>query len=180
EALGLASLISHSIARAAARSPGGSFVALDEQDTSLWDAALISQGEALLRRASSSSSVGRFQLEAAIQSVHNARAISGVTDWTALTRFYRALIAIAPTLGSRVALAAAIGRADGPDAGLRELDAIDDPALPRFQPGWATRAHLLAQSGQREDAADAYDSAIALAADPGIRAYLQSRRDAPA
>jgi RNA polymerase sigma-70 factor (ECF subfamily) len=109
--------------------------------------------------------------------VHNARATSGVSDWTALVRFYGALIAIAPTLGSRVALAAAIGGADGAEAGLRALDGIEDPALPRFQPGWATRAHLLAEAGRREDAAAAYDTAIALAADPGIRAYLQERRD---
>jgi RNA polymerase sigma-70 factor (ECF subfamily) len=168
------------MARGAARAPTGAFVALDEQDTSLWDAALISQGEALLRRASSFDSIGRFQLEAAIQSVHNARATSGVTDWTALTKFYGALVAIAPTLGSRVALAAAIGRADGPEAGLRALDAIDGAAIPRFQPAWATRAHLLAEAGRRDDADAAYDTAIALSADPGIRAYLQARRESPA
>ncbi len=103
-----------------------------------------------------------------------------MTDWTALARFYGALVAIAPTLGSRVALAAAIGRADGPDAGLRALDAIEDPALARFQPAWATRAHLLAEAGRRDHASAAYDTAIALSADPGIRAYLQARRDSPA
>ena len=57
---------------------------------------------------------------------------------------YRALIEVAPSLGAAVALAAVDGEIDGPDAGLRALDAIDDPAVDRFQPAWTTRAHLLA------------------------------------
>jgi RNA polymerase sigma-70 factor (ECF subfamily) len=170
EALGLAALIAHSMARIDART---GFVPLDEQDMSLWDAELIAQGEAMLHRASSFGRMGRFQLEAAIQSVHNDRRRTGETDWTALTKLYRALIALAPTLGARVALAAAVGRTDGPAAGLAELDAIDGDG---FQPWWATRAALLRDAGRSGDAAEAYGRALALTADPGIRHYLEAER----
>src|SRR6185437_10948566 len=109
EALGLAALISLSLARRPARDGGsGEFVPLEEQDASRWDVALIALGERYLQRASDMREMGRFQIEAAIQSVHCARATSGVTDWAALRTFYAALITIAPTLGARVAHAAAV------------------------------------------------------------------------
>lgn len=120
EVLGLAALIT----LAAARDTGDGFVPLEEQDPSRWDARLISTGARLLDRASALGRPGRFQLEAAAQAVHDARAATGVTDWDALARIYRALVAIAPTLGARVALAAAVGRRDGPNAGLALLDAV--------------------------------------------------------
>jgi predicted RNA polymerase sigma factor len=176
EALGLAALISLSLSRAAARGSADGFVPLEEQDTTRWDAGLIAQGERLLRRAHALGRIGRFQLEAAIQSVHCARAALGFTDWAALHRLYAALVAIAPTLGSRVAFAAAAGRMDGPEAGLAALDAIADPAVHRFQPAWATRAHLLAEAGRAEEALPAYDRAISLATVHGVREHLERRR----
>ena len=101
----------------------------------------------------------------------------GVTwreTWQALRALYDALVALAPTLGARVARAAVIGRADGAEAGLAALDEIADPAVQRFQPAWATRAHLLAALG-RAEAADAYAKAISLTTDPGLRRHLQLR-----
>jgi len=137
-------------------------------------------GAAALRiccpRASTHRSIGRFQLEAAIQSVHCARTTSGVVDANALLELHTALVALAPTLGARVAHAAAHGRATGPLAGLAALDAIDDEAIQRFQPAWATRAHLLAEAGRNDEAALAYDRAISLTADAGPRRYLEQRR----
>jgi predicted RNA polymerase sigma factor len=173
EAFGLAALISLSIARAPARLRNGMLVPLDEQDTDLWDHTLIAQGEALLRKAHSLQRIGRFQLEAAIQSVHCARAVTGAADWQALRKLYTALLSIAPTLGAQVSLAALIGRLDGPAAGLAFLDSI--PSAGRFQPAWATRAHLLASLERPDDAADAYAKAISLTADPALRAYLAER-----
>jgi RNA polymerase sigma-70 factor (ECF subfamily) len=176
EALGLAALISLSLARRAARGSSEEFVPLDEQDPSRWDSELIALGERYLHRASTFQSIGRFQIEAAIQSLHCARAISGVVDANALLKLHTALITVAPTVGARVAHAAALGRFEGPSAGLAALDAIDDEALQRFQPAWATRAHLLADVGRKDDAWLAYDRAIALTTDAGLRRYLERRR----
>jgi RNA polymerase sigma-70 factor (ECF subfamily) len=176
EALGLAALISLSLARRDARGSTDEFVPLDEQDPSRWDSELIALGERYLHRASMLDSIGRFQLEAAIQSVHSARATSGIVDADALLKLHAALIAVAPTLGARVAHAAALGRVEGPSAGLAALDAIDAEALQRFQPAWATRAHLLAEAGRADEALLAYDRAISLTTDAGSRRYLERRR----
>jgi RNA polymerase sigma-70 factor, ECF subfamily len=173
EAHGLAALISLSLSRTAARGSADEFVPLDEQDTTRWDADLIAQGECHLRRAHALARVGRFQLEAAIQSVHCARAATGRTDWQALRNLYDALVAMAPTLGARVARAAAIGRADGAECGLAALNEIGDAGVQRFQPAWATRAHLLAEMGRTEDAARARAKAISLTTDPAVRRYLE-------
>jgi predicted RNA polymerase sigma factor len=158
EVLGLAALLSLSLAR---RVHDG-YVPLDEQDPAEWDAALITQGESLLTRARAFNRAGRFQLEAAIQSWHAHRS----SDLEALRTLYRALIAVAPTLGAQVSLASVLP----PQQGLDYLDALD---ADRFQPAWATRAHLLAQLGL--DASEAYAKAISLTTDPGMRAYLLRR-----
>ncbi|MDQ4214850.1 RNA polymerase sigma factor [Microbacterium sp. ASV81] len=117
EAWGLAALLTLAQSRAPARI-GDPWPSLDEQDPALWDRALIAEGEALLHRAAregraarlsgvaDSGEPGRFQLEAAIQSVHCDRARTGVTDRAALRRLYRALVRIAPTRGALDALAA--------------------------------------------------------------------------
>ena len=149
---------------------------LEEQDASRWDAELVAMGEDYLRRARSLGRMGRFQIEAAIQSVHCARAASGVTDWRALLTLYAALLRIAPTLGARVAHAAALARVEGPRAGLAALDAIDDAAVQRFQPAWATRARLLEEAGRAAEASHAYERAISLATDLAVRRYLARRR----
>ena len=177
EALGLAALIALSLARRPARA-GDEFVPLEEQDPSVWNAELITLGERRLHRARELGRIGRFQLEAAIQSVHCARRASGVCDWEALRALYAALIAFAPTLGAHVALAASIGRVQGPIAGLEALDAIEGGAVHRFQPAWATRAHLLTQSGRAEEAVEAYARAISLTTDTSARRYLERQRDA--
>ncbi len=176
EVLGLAALLSLSLARRPARSADDEFVPLGEQDVARWDRELIALGEAYLRRAQPLGRVGRFQLEAALQSVHCARATSGVTDWQALKLLHSALLEVAPTLGARVAHAAAVGQADGARTGLSALDAIPDKALQRFQPAWATRAHLLAEAGEAADAAAAFERAISLTTSPAERRYLERRR----
>jgi predicted RNA polymerase sigma factor len=176
EVLGLAALVCLSEARRPARrTANGGFIPLDEQDTSRWDTTLIARGESLLRRAHDLGQPGRFQYEAAIQSAHCARATWGRVDHHALQKLHRAVLHVAPSLGAAVASAAVDGEVDGPDAGLRALDAITDPAVERFQPAWATRAHLLAEAGRAADAAEAYRRAIELTADPGAAEYLSRR-----
>jgi predicted RNA polymerase sigma factor len=178
EALGLAALLSLSLSRSPARlGPDGERVALDDQDTLLWDAAGIDRGERYLRRAHALGIIGRFQLEAAIQSVHCARARTGTTDWAALRLLHEALLRVAPTLGAEVSLAAVIAELNGPEAGLEALDAIPTAGVERFQPAWATRAHLLAAAGRRAEAAAAYEKAISLTTDGPTRAWLRDRAD---
>ena len=118
EAWGLAALLTLAQSRAPARvpsEPGQRWPSLDEQDPARWDRALIAEGEALLQRAARLSRIaeggepGRFQLEAAIQSVHCDRARTGATDRESLIRLYRALVRIAPTRGAVEALAAVEG-----------------------------------------------------------------------
>ena len=171
EVLGLAALVCLSEARRPARRVGSRFIPLDEQDATRWNAALIARGEGLLRRAHGFGRPGRFQYEAAIQSAHCARPV----DRLALRTLHRALLRVAPSLGAAVALAAVEGQIDGPEAGLRVLAAIDDPAVDRFQPAWATRAHLLSAAGRTQAAADAYRTAIELTTDAAIADYLRVR-----
>jgi RNA polymerase sigma-70 factor (ECF subfamily) len=171
EVLGLAALVCLSEARRPAKwTADGGFIPLDEQDTRLWDEVLMARGEALLRRAHGHRRPDRFQYEAAIQSVHCTT--QGKVNVNALRKLHRALLRVAPSLGAAVASAAVDGEIDGPDAGLRALDAIGDPAVERFQPAWTTRAHLLAEAGRAAEAADAYRRAIELTADPGVADYL--------
>ena len=111
EAWGLAALLTLAQSRAPART-GTPWPALDEQDTALWDRALIAEGEALLRRAHAlGAPLGRFQLEAAIQSAHCDRARSGTVDRATIVQLYRGLVAIAPTAGAIEALAALTAQA---------------------------------------------------------------------
>ena len=175
EVLGLAALVCLSEARRPARRIAGRFVPLDEQDTDRWDSTLIARGERLLLRAHGFARPGRFQYEAAIQSAHCSRKSLGRVDPEALRKLHRALVAVAPSLGAAVALAAVEGQIDGPDAGLRVLDAIDDPAVDGFQPAWAARAHLLALAGRIEAAGDAYRAAIELTSDQGVVDYLREQ-----
>jgi len=176
EVLGLAALVCLSEARRPARRTAeGGFIPLDEQDTKLWDEVLIARGEALLQRAHDYWRPGRFQYEAAIQSAHCTRAKQGKADLNALRKLHRAVLRVAPSLGAAVASAAVDGEIDGPEAGLRALDAIGDPAVQGFQPAWTTRAHLLAEVGRPAEAADAYRRAIELTADPGVAEYLSRR-----
>ena len=170
EAWALAAFVTLSLARRRL----GPYVPLDEQDPSWWDARLIEEGETYLRRAAgfSGGAPGRFELEAAIQAVHLDRRRTGVTDWAALRQLYTALVVIAPSLGSRVALAAVIGRTDDAAAGLAALP----PGAEHFQPWWATRADLLARAGRFAEASVAYERAIERTDDSAVREFLERRR----
>ncbi|GAB2508120.1 RNA polymerase sigma factor [Paramicrobacterium agarici] len=173
EALGLAAVLCFSLSRLDARVVNGVFVPLDEQDTRRWDADLIRRGEAYVRRAADAHRVGRFQLEAAIESVHCDRARTGRVDHSALATLLVALVARAPTLGALVAQVAVVAETEGPGGALARLDAI--PHAERFQPAWALRAHLLARLRRDGDARRAYDKAISLTTEPPLRAYLVER-----
>ena len=180
EARGLAALVLLSAARAPARTAAdGRLVPLLEQDPGCWDRSLIERGHVHLRAAHARRSVGRFQLEAAIQATHCARLPDQGPDWATLKQLHLALHQLAPSRGGTAALAAVLAETDGPAAGLAALDQLGEDAV-RFQPAWVTRAQLLERLGDRAAAAAAYDRAIALTTDPAGRAYLTGRRRAVA
>ena len=118
---------------------------------------------------------GRFQYEAAIQSAHCARARRAASTETRCASCTGRCCAWRRRWVQRWRAAAVDGEIDGPDAGLRALDAITDPAVGRFQPAWTTRAHLLAEAGRAAEAAEAYRRAIELTSDPGVADYLSRR-----
>jgi RNA polymerase sigma-70 factor (ECF subfamily) len=178
ECLGLLALMLYAGARRAARrSADGDYMPLSEQDPSLWDAAAIDEAERLLQRASSHGRIGRFQLEAAVQSVHAARRISGRTDWHAILELYDGLVTLIHSPVVAVNRAVALGETAGPAAGLAALDELArDPRLVGYQPYWAARADMLARLGRRGSADAAYAQAILLEPDAAVRRFLEQRR----
>jgi RNA polymerase sigma-70 factor (ECF subfamily) len=170
----------HAEARRGARRNGrGEYVPLAEQDPQLWNAPMIDEAEALLFRASRMGAVGRYQLEAAVQSAHVVRRHTGRTDWAAIEHLYDALLEIIDSPVVAINRAIAIAAARGPAAGLAALDALaDDARLADYQPYWAARAGLLARTGEHAAADLAYERAIGLEADPAVRDFLQQRRAA--
>jgi RNA polymerase sigma-70 factor (ECF subfamily) len=177
EVQGLLALMLHCEARRAARRDrDGRYVPLSEQDPKRWSPSLIEEAERHLTEASKYGRPGRFQLEAAIQSVHAERVRNAQIEWAAIVRFYEQLNRISPTIGVRTGYAAALGEAKEAGEGLAVLDAIDQEAVSAYQPYWAVRAHLLQLLGKGPEAQHAYDRAIGLAEDPAVREFLLQRR----
>jgi RNA polymerase sigma-70 factor (ECF subfamily) len=152
-------------------------VPLAQQDPATWDIPLIEEAEALLLRASQTGAAGRYQLEAAVQSAHAARRLTGRTDWAAIARIYDLLLAMTGSPVVAINRAIAIAQTAGPAAGLAALDELSElPRLADYQPYWAARAGLLAQTEQIEAADEAYRRAIGLESDPAVRRFLQQQR----
>jgi RNA polymerase sigma-70 factor (ECF subfamily) len=178
EGLGLLALMLHAEARRPARrDSSGEYVPLAQQDISKWNTNMIAEAEILLRRASAMNIVGRYQLEAAIQSAHAARARIGQSDWSAIVQLYDALISISASPIAAINRALAIAEVQGPQQALIDLDAVaTDPRLSEYQPYWAARAELLVRVNARHHARHAYDIAIGLERDPAVRRFLEHRR----
>jgi predicted RNA polymerase sigma factor len=180
EALGLLALMLHAEARRRARRrEDGEYVPLAEQDPALWNSRMIDEAEALLLRASALGTLGRYQLEAALQSAHVDRCRTGRANWEEVVRLYDALFAIAGSPVVAMNRALAIAELHGPSAGLDAMpEAAADPRLAEYQPYWAARAELLAKAGTHGEARRAYEIAIGLERDPAVRRFLQMRQSA--
>jgi RNA polymerase sigma-70 factor (ECF subfamily) len=180
EALGLLALMLHAEARRGARRDAhGEYVPLAEQDPAAWDGALIDEAEALLARAGAHGAVGRYQLEAAVQSAHVVRRRTGRADWEAITLLYDALLAMTGSPVVAINRAVVVAETRGAAAGLAALDALaDDARIAEYQPYWAARANLLARGGADAAADAAYQRAIGLEPDQAVRRFLQHRRAA--
>lgn len=176
EARGLLALLLHSSARdAARRTPEGAFVPLDRQDVRRWAPGLMAEAERHLAAAAARRHPGPYQFQAAIQSVHNRRAVTGTTDWASVALLYDGLVAHEPAVGAQVARAAAHLHAGRPAAALAIVDALDPALVAAYQPYWVVRAHCLHRTGG--DAGRAARVALGLTEDPALRTHLSSTFD---
>jgi predicted RNA polymerase sigma factor len=180
EGLGLLALMLHAEARRAARrNAAGEYVPLAEQDPTLWNLRMIEEAESLLLRASKLEAIGRYQLEAALQSAHVHRRLTGRNNWAEVVQLYDALAAITDSPVVAINRALAIAELHGPQAADDVLQGIAaDERITQYQPYWAARAELLSKTGAHDEARQAYDMAIGLERDPAVRTFLQKRQAA--
>lgn len=180
EVRGLLALLLHCEARRAARrGPDGSFVPLKLQDTRLWSHEMIVEAENELIAASRAAVFGRYQCEAAIQSVHAQRAITGRTRHEALVVLYGLLADRCPSTGVLVARAAALVDAGAHRQALDLLLGLPPASVSRYQPYWVTLAHARAAAGQRSEASESMQTAIGLTEDAAVRRFLADWRMTP-
>jgi RNA polymerase sigma-70 factor (ECF subfamily) len=155
----------------------GEFIPLAEQDVSLWDPHMVEEAENLLRRAHAMSVIGRYQLEAALQSAHVHRCRTGEANWAEIVHLYDALFAFSGSPVIAINRALAVAERYGAVAGLEALPKPEaDARLGEYQPYWATRAELLARTGAHDEARRAYEIAIGLERDEAVRRFLQGRQ----
>jgi RNA polymerase sigma-70 factor (ECF subfamily) len=180
EALGLLALMLHAESRRGARrNEDGDYVPLAEQDQAAWDAQMLFEAEALLRKASTFASLGRYQLEGALQSAHVYRCRTGRANWPDVVQLYDALFALTGSPVVAINRALAIVEVHGAEAALAALPEIsEEERLAEYQPYWAARAELLAKTGAQAEARSAYEIAIGLERDPAVRRFLQRRQSA--
>jgi RNA polymerase sigma-70 factor (ECF subfamily) len=177
EVWGLSALmLLHDARRAARVDSSGRYVALDEQDRSLWDRGRIEEGLARLERAIRLRRPGEYQLQAAITALQIQAPDAEATDWAQIAELFGALARLNPSPVIELNRAVAVGLADGPVAGLALLEPLlGDSALERYQPLHAAHAELLSRAGDAAGAARAYERAIALTANAVERAELERR-----
>ena len=174
EVLGLLALMLLVESRRPARTtPGGELVLLADQDRGTWDRALVAEGQALVRRCLRRGRPGPYQIQAAINAVHSDAPTAAATDWRQIVTLYDQLLAVSP--GPVVALhrAVAVAEVDGPEAALSLVDGLD---LDGYHLLHAVRADLLRRLGRDDEAAQAYEEALARVGNAAERAFLAARR----
>jgi RNA polymerase sigma-70 factor, ECF subfamily len=173
EVLGLLGLMLLVEARRPARTaPDGALVRLADQDRTQWDAGLVEEGRALVRRCLRRGRPGRYQLQAAINAVHSD---PPPTDWGQILALYDHLLAIAPSPVVRLHRAVAVAEVHGPLVALDLLDGLD---LARHHVFHAVRADLLRRLGRADEAREAYGRAADLAGNEAERAFLRGSQEA--
>jgi RNA polymerase sigma factor (sigma-70 family) len=182
EVAGLLALMLLIDARRPARmSRTGELVTLDEQDRGAWDRTLMAEGNALVRErieavATGGEPAGRYQLQAAINTVHMDAPSARDTDWSTIVALYGRMVLLDPSPIVRLNRAVAVAEVDGPGVGLAEIDRLAE-VLDGYHAFHAARADLLRRLGRGGESRAAYDRAIGLAGNPAERAYLTRRRD---
>jgi RNA polymerase sigma-70 factor, ECF subfamily len=174
EAMGLLALMLLISARRSSRTtPDGDLIRLAEQDRSLWDRALIAEGQSLVRRCLRLGRPGPYQIQAAINAVHGDAPSVDATDWGQIVALYDQLMAIAPSPVVALNRAVAVAEVEGPEAALALVDEVD---LEGYHLLHAIRADLLRRLGREVEAATAYETAIALTENAAERAFLERKR----
>jgi RNA polymerase sigma-70 factor, ECF subfamily len=172
----LALMLLHESRRRARASADGELVLLDEQDRSLWDAAMIAEGSALVQRALRSRRFGPYSLQAAIAAVHAEARDAASTEWWQIVGLYDVLLRIDDSPVIALNRAVAVAMRSTPDAGLALVDALlERGELRDYHLAHAARADLLRRLGRSSDAADAYRTALALVRQEPERRFLQRR-----
>lgn len=177
EAHGLLALLLLTDARRPARVlADGTPVSLEDQDRSRWDRDAIAEGTAVIDHALGRGTPGPFQVQAAVAALHAEAPSWAATDWPQIAALYGELERLAPSPVVTLNRAAALALADGPHVGLALLATLDgDTRLDRYQPLHATRAELLARSGDLAAATSSYRRAIELTQNPTERRALTAR-----
>ena len=177
EVLGLLALMLLNESRRAARtSPSGDLILLEDQDRSLWDAGMISEGTGLVQRALSSGTAGPYALQAAISAVHAGARASTATDWSQIVALYGVLMRLEPSPVVELNRAVAVAMRDGPATGLELIDAIlARGELSDYRLAHAARADLCRRLGMNGEAKAAYERALALTRQEPERRFLERR-----
>ena len=171
EAKGLLALMLLVEARRAARTDrNGAMVLLANQDRALWDRSLIAEGQALVRECLRRNQPGPYQIQAAINAVHSDAPTAADTDWRQILALYDQQMALATSPVVALNRAVAVAEVAGPEAGLAAIDGLD---LPGYHLLHSIRAELLRRLGRDQEAAAAYEAAIALTTNMTERAFLE-------
>ena len=175
EAVGLLALMLLLEARRPARTTAeGALVPLADQDRGFWDRGLIAEGQAMVRDCLQRNQPGPYQIQAAINAVHADAPTAAETDWWQILQLYNQLLMIAPSPIVAVNRAVAVAEVEGPDAALTLLDGL---GLENYYLLHAVRADMLRRLGRDDEAATAYDAAIARTSNLTERQYMQRRLD---
>jgi RNA polymerase sigma-70 factor (ECF subfamily) len=161
--------------RPARTTPEGDLVALADQDRALWDRDLIAEGQAIVRGCLALGQPGFYQIQAAINAVHSDAGTASTTDWGQILRLYDQLVSVSPSAVVALNRAVALAEVDGPAAALQSVDNLE---LDSYYLYHAIRAELLRRLDRDDEAASAYEAALARTENVAERAYLQRRRDA--
>jgi RNA polymerase sigma-70 factor (ECF subfamily) len=175
EVRGLLALFLANHARRATRtSADGRLLPLSEQDRARWDRAAIAEADTLVTSALRGGGPGRFALQAAIAALHATAPSYEETDWPQILVVYDELAKVWPSPVVALNRAVAVGMVDGPAAALAEVSALEQ-RLPGYRYLPAVRADLLVRLDRHQEAAQAYEQAVALADNAAERAFLTAR-----
>lgn len=173
EPAGLLALLLLTDSRRAARTDeNGGIVLLEDQDRCRWDRAQVAEGVALLEATLRRGPAGTYTLQAAIAALHAQAPTPAATDWPQIVALYGLLYQRQPSPIIALNHAVAVAMAEGPAAGLALMERIE---LPAYHLWHAARADLLRRLGRRDEAADAYQTALTLATNAAERAFLERR-----
>ena len=177
EIMGLLSLMLLQESRRAARtSPAGELILLENQDRSLWNREQIAEGVALVEKALNSRRFGAYTLQAAIAAVHAEAESVAVTDWQQIVALYNQLVRIQPSPVVQLNRAVAIAMCDGPEAGLKHIDAaLENGELADYYLAHSARAEMYRRLGRTAEAQSSYEKALALTQQEPERQFLQER-----